>query len=56
MSGLLLDRASAARDKVHDERDHGKEQEQMDKQTGGFKHHETAKPHDNENYCEYEKH
>jgi hypothetical protein len=52
---LPLDRSPTG-DEVHNERDYRKKQKQMDEKTGGMKHQETAKPHHNKNYRNYQKH
>jgi hypothetical protein len=49
-------RATASSDEVHDERDHCKEQKQMNEQTRALEHYETAEPQSNQNNCKYEKH
>jgi hypothetical protein len=47
---------SAASDEVHDNRDHGKQQKQMNEQPCGVEHEEAAEPQHNQNNCEYQKH
>jgi hypothetical protein len=54
--GTELDRASAARDEVQDQRDDCEKKKQVDEQTRALEHHEAANPSYNENDCEYQEH
>ena len=47
---------AAACNEVHDDRDDGEDQEQVDEQAGDMKKGETAEPGDDEDDCENEEH
>jgi hypothetical protein len=51
-----LDRASTSSDEVHDQRDHSKEQKQMNEQARAFKHYEPTEPQHDQNHCENQEH
>ena len=52
----FLDRASTSSHEVHDERDHGEKQEQVDKETADVHQCESAEPKHNQNNCKDKKH
>jgi len=51
-----LDGAPAPADKVHNQRDHGEDQKQVDQKSGYVKESEAAEPEDHKNNCQDQEH